>query len=50
MSVKLKVPTGSLLRAIRAGREFDGYMNRAEYEQYLEERKKKRAKEKRRAA
>jgi hypothetical protein len=49
--VKLKMPRGALLRAVMAGYQPpDGYMNKAQYEQHLGERKKKRAEEKRRAA
>jgi hypothetical protein len=48
---KLKMPRGSLIRAVVAGSQPpDGHMDKAQYEQHLKKRKTKRAKEKRRAA
>jgi hypothetical protein len=38
-TVKLKRPRGALLRAIRVGREFPGYMTRADLERDERERR-----------
>ena len=47
MTVKLKRPRGAILRSVRAGREWSGYMTRADLERE-EKASRERAKERRR--